>query len=624
MLRAWDSKAKEARTLLGWATLLVALTVFSIFLARANGCSVEDKDGGGGAAPAPTVQCDGLAQGETLVVACPQGPGSRTSVCTAEGMKVAVDQCQAQGDACGGLTTFAAVQPILAKSCKSCHGGYDEYGTAKAKHAEFVRRVKLPRDNQQHMPRGGQLTPAETQAIEKWGRDGFKRPEDCAQTGGGSGAGDVARSFFSADWLRTQILADLTAQPVLDRATTRYLVATHRRNAEADEAEIDQYAKAASKAANSVSDERALAKLPEVAPGVFRVDLDALGLSAADWTAIEDADRLNLEDVSAQGQLIRTLAVARKPWLHVDTFTDTVFRTSALYYQLLGVPATFDELTAQLDVDYADDIADFEAVLFGFNGSPLSTHNRLVSVHESGDGHLWASYDTGPIDAATKNLFSFPLLPDAGGQRNFEFLAGESIFDLPNGLHGYALHNAVAGRLANLAEVAPVNIVRDYLNPAGDRAEIRAGVSCFRCHAAGILPAASGDQIAAHVRRNGSQFAADKDIILALYREDDAQKEIAEANQSYAKALSELGIDANDADPISVAQDRLLLDWDVRKLAAFLFLTEADMEACLFGSAAGAGELGQLLTGGEVSYDQVVQSLPQLRIDCRLFADPIR
>jgi hypothetical protein len=76
-------------------------------------------------------------------------------------------------------------------------------------------------------------------------------------------------------------------------------------------------------------------------------------------------------------------------------------------------------------------------------------------------------------------------------------------------------------------------------------------------------------------------------------------------------------------DPVNLARDRLLLDWNIEQLASFLFLSVDDFKTKLKQSAQGQAQVGQLLSGGTITFDQLVQSLPVLIADLRLFEEPI-
>ncbi len=617
-----------------WTSIMALLTLMAIFLDRLTGCSrqirekvVTVEQPAETPPPVEEVTCeDGAAPGATREVLC--SGGKIVEVCAADGSyKEAANSCSAEVPACDATkTAFNAVQPILSRSCNGCHSGYDELEKAKASGAEYLRRIKLPPASPQHMPRGASLTPTEITTFESWVQDGY-----CEQPDDGGGDGDEG-AYYPFEHSEQAMLADLTDTAkvaVEDRPDIRYLVAVDQIDAGATPEQVATYGQAARKAINSLSQERDIQSLVEIAPGIYRVNLDDFGIDAAEWKKIEDADVVNIESKTSRGELLKLLTATRKPWLHVETFTDTALRNAAIYYDLLETPSTFDALVKQLGVDFARDLQERRALLSAFVGSPLSPHNRMVSAHDSRDGGFWVTYDTGPLDSNEKNFFQFPLLADVGGKLTGQFIAGEVIYTLPNGLHGYALFNAKQtlrlgkfqrSDLDKLQAVAPVNVVRDFLNPVS--AEIAAGVSCFRCHAGGILP--FRDQIRQHVVDNGAQFGNDRDLILSVYKpQTTVDATVAKENTRYTGVLKGWNIDPRAQDPISVVQDARLLPWPLYKVCGTLQLRKGDCRVLLNQSATAQAQWGQLFSGGSITFEQFTQSLPQVIVDLRLFQDPL-
>lgn len=616
------------------AAVCTAITVTIFFIDKLTGCSTKIKEKIVRDPAAPLATCEGAALGSTREVACEEGTGNIVFVCTDKGEKEAARSCVVDvppppPDECtAASTSFAAVQPILARGCNGCHSGYDGFQKATASAAEYLRRFNLPVADPQHMPKGSILTGAETTTFESWVQDGLCAAPDVPPDGA---------EFQTLDESEQAMLSDVTNTAKVDqqeRLDTRYLVAVDVINSGGTAAELALYAQAAAKTLNSLSPERILAKPVEIAPGIYRFNLDDLGIDQTEWQRIERADLVNIESKTSRGQLLKLLTGTRKPWVHVETLVDTALRNSGVYYDLLETPGTFAALTLALGVDFAGDLRKRDVLLSAFVGSPLSPHNRMASVHESRDGTLWCTYDTGPLNTPEKNFFQFPLLPDVGGQRNGEFIAGECIYTLPNGLHGYALFNAKQSfarppgsqvlkkrsDLDLLQNVAPVAVVRDFLSPVSS--EITAGISCFRCHAGGILPLR--DQIRAHVITNGAQFGADKDLVLDLYKTQPVMDlAVEKENDHYAAALATFGIVPPGAEPVSVALDAHLLPWDVAKVCGTLWLEKSNCTVLLNQSAVAQAQWGQLSSGGSITFEQFTQSLQAVIQDLRLFEDPL-
>jgi|GEM_PF-4987742 len=572
--------------------------------------------------------CDGLELGETRETVC-EG-GKVIEVCTSSGLTEAVNTCAAR-DCTAQDTTFAAIKPILTRSCAGCHQGYDGFEKARESASEYLRRFELPQRDAAHMPKGSSLTEEEIDSFADWIADGLcEKPATLPNTD------PDQDGFISLDDAEQAMVQDLMDVGVIDageRIDVRYLLATDLVNQGATSEEVRQYALAAAKAINSISSERKLADVVEIKPnsGIYRIKLGDFGADAADWARFENADLVNLESNTSLGKLLKELTASRLPWMHVESFADATLRNATVYYDTLGIPATFNELVALLGVDYAGDLQTRNDVLLGsFIGSPLSPHYRLISAHtNSDDGSMWVTYDTGPIDTPEKNFSRFPLLGDVGGQLNAQFVAGEVIFTLPNGLHGYALFNAVdqvvngvfiRSDLDARQDVAPVAVVRDFLSPVSS--EIAVGASCFRCHANGILP--FRDQVRQNVVANGIQFGTDKDLILDIFKPQPVlDAAIRNENSVYLGALGELGIEPIGDEPISATQDAHLLPWTFEKVCATLFLERSDCRVLLNQSVTAQSEWGPLFAGGTLPFETFSQTVQAVIDELRLFEDPI-
>ncbi len=585
--REWSRKAHMA-----WLLILVNVLVGIAFVSfRQGGCSVERKGevAGPPVAPEPTpppAADDGGDEGGE-----PEPPPRK---------------------ACSSVVTFDELQPVIATNCTSCHQGFDTLETAGSKIDAYVKRIVIPARDPGHMPAGrGDLARADIDLFKGWKADGKLAASDCeGDTAGGGGGGQ--RKFYDFAWLEDQMTAETNRVPASERDNIRFLVAIDALNLGRTE-DLAVAKAAAVKSTNSISTERELYPVIEVAPGLWRIDIEELGLEAADWTAIEDASQLQFESFTGAGTALKAATQSRLPWMFIQDFNDVALRNGPIYYQLTKAPATLQELKAKLEVDFADDLADFSAALVGFNGSPLSpAANRLMSRHDSEEGFFWATYDTGPIISAEQDLSRNPLLPEAGGQANLQFAAGEQLYSLPNGLMASYLSDAQGVRL----NFADPNVVHDFTaNP--NSPIIRNAISCFRCHSGGLLVAK--DQVRASLA-SGQVAAADAQRALALYK---PQREIdalfAKDNKRFKSAMDDLGLDVAAPDPISRVSDRFLGDLQFEDVAALAILPEAEFKECLGLSQAGT----QLLNNGNISHDQLMLIIGQIKTDCRLFQEPL-
>jgi serine/threonine-protein kinase len=206
----------------------------------------------------------------------------------------------------------------------------------------------------------------------------------------------------------------------------------------------------------------------------------------------EAFDQLAREFLGPAGQ-VRPIAFVRADWF-VSTATQP-----PLYDDFLRLPADLKALEDRLGVDAQADRDAGRAVRAGMIVSDVSRNNRVVERHPARYGAYWKSLDF-RTSTAEENLFRDPLdLHPAGG---------EVIFNLPNGLQGYFLANARGDRL----EAAPTEIVTDRF--AEDKV-VRTGLSCIRCHDAGMKDVT--DVVHAAVERLPGNPGFDKRRVLQLY-----------------------------------------------------------------------------------------------------------
>lgn len=513
------------------------------------------------------------------------------------------------GKPCDKVTFKADVLPLVEKKCASCHQGFVNFATASKGISEWLRRIALSSDDPRRMPKYPlpELSVEEKEVLRQWKADGLIPDENCQAA--------VGETPIDIDYIETEILQDLSRVERADQPFVRYLVASDLAN---EGENLDTSKLAVDKLLNSlVADSRDinLVSVVDQKKSIYRFDLRTFELDRFNWLQVEAKDRINLVSKTNKGKTIQLIVSTRKPWLHVRTFIETVTLNSQIYYDALGIPHNFEALTEKLDVEYDQDLQDLRASLIGTNQSPLTTQkNRLLSRHDSFDGFFWTTYDIAP---GGDNLFKDPLLFATRSKRVFDFDASEVIFSLPNGLMGFALFNA-KGQLQN---EAPVEIVRDYQSPVFPAPTIVNPVSCFRCHGGGILE--TKDEIRQHVISNGSEFdVEDIERVKSLYKREESNRVLfALDNKKYAAALAKLNIQRDTPDPINVIRDDFRLNWDARKVAAFLFLTENRFLERLNQSDLLREKIGQLLPGGNVTFDQLVEVLPIIVKEFRLFEE---
>ena len=248
-------------------------------------------------------------------------------------------------------------------------------------------------------------------------------------------------------------------------------------------------------------------------------------------------------------------------------------------------------------MDVEANLRDDNAIRAGFNGSGVARNNRVLERHDATNGAYWKSYDFAD-NTNRQNVFEHPLGP--GGVSGFQHAGGEIIFHLPNGLHGYLLVDAAGRRL----DKAPGNIVTDPKRP--DKL-VETGVSCFSCHAKGLLP--KDDQVRAHVRKNAAAFApADRAAILALYATAARFKaRMDEDNERFTRALAGCGAPMTEPEVIEAVTLRYENVVDLAGAAAEAGLSADDFGARLRKSSELSRSLGTLLARGGTVQRQVFQ-----------------
>lgn len=519
-----------------------------------------------------------------------------------------------QPPSCDSVVTFAQLQPLLSLNCAGCHNGYDTYDVAKQRADEMIRRINLDLGDPDHMPaQRPKLADKDIAVWTSWRADGFLKASDCV----GTQPSQPTPVFHDLAWTEQQMFADVNAVSQGDQPNTRYLIAVDQLNY-GSAADLATAKLAASKSVNSVSGARDPLPVQPVAPGIWRINLSDLRFDANDWPAIEQASQLQFESFTQTGLALKSVTKTRLPWLFVQDFADTALHNSTVYYNLINAQTTLQAQLAKLGVNFNGDLADFKASVLCFNGSSLSpAANRMILRFDSNDGWTYLTQDTGKIISNAQNCFQNPL-PNAaaGGQANLKFAAGEQLFSLPNGLMGSFLADAAGNRLNQ----ADPNVVHDFTSNPVSPIIVNA-ISCSRCHNGGLLHAT--DQVRATI---GSQNigANDTQIALALYKPQTTWDAAFTADQQRVQAsLQKLGLDPGAPDPIAKVSDKFLGDLGVNDVAGLTFLRVQDLQTCINLSQVGKQQVAQLLNGGTVSHDQLVQALPALIKDCRLFQDPL-
>jgi hypothetical protein len=522
-------------------------------------------------------------------------------------------------DDCGEVT-FEQVQPVLADRFVGCHfapARIDSFEVATDWADEIVRRINLSNGSDERMPPppAQPLTPEQRETLERWVEDGKKEKCD-----------SQAAQFIDLKSAETSMVRDALKLSDDERDQTIYLLTTDLINEGKSKDELEVVRQAMDKALNSLNvEDDALFRATKVAPGVWRIDLEDFGLEGNKIRVVELADPINIIPKTDEGVQLRDLLGTDKPYFHARNFIDVTHRNSDVYYFITEIPGTLAQYQDQLGIDIQEELADFNATFAGNADSPISIEkNRLITRFEldnpgGQDGYYWQTFDPIALEPGEedRNLFAFPCLVGTCS-KIFDFAASEVIVTNPNGMQIYSLW-AANGQRQN---AAPLNVVAD--NKPGPRGpEIVNAISCQKCHYAGIITMA--DQVLGKVTQPGSGLdAADVEIVKEFYKPAGAlSATFTEDIRQFTATLAQIGVDATKPDPINVVNDEYLLSWNARKVAAFLFLKEADFIELLGQSVEGSAQAGQLLSGGAITYDQLIQVLPILIEDLRLFQEPL-
>ncbi len=300
--------------------------------------------------------------------------------------------------------------------------------------------------------------------------------------------------------------------------------------------------------------------------------------------------------------------VAPVPYLRGDWFINSAGRPP-LYEDLLQLPFTLEELEKLLGVDSQDNVNTYRARRAGVTDSGVSKNNRVVERHEARNtAYYWKSFDFS-TSRGLQNMFRNPL--------DFHFAGGEMIWALPNGLQAYLITNHRGARL----ELAPTDIVTDRF--ATDKV-VRNGLSCMRCHEAGMRSVRDDVRPALDNLRAGAP-GFDVRAVRRLYAD---QKEIDALLQQdarrYQEAVKRL-FDGKPPESISHILEQTssrFLDQPIPARAALAELglaepDKAEREKALFGGRQlAAVGLVHLAYGGAVRrdtwedyYDQVIREV---------------
>jgi hypothetical protein len=384
------------------------------------------------------------------------------------------------------------------------------------------------------------------------------------------------RQFITSAQMLDAISADINQQQEHRIAGTRYITLTNLYNACATDEEMNVYRQGTIKLLNSLSQNSDVVTLQTIdeAGTILRFNLEDVRWEAADWEKVVAAYPYAVKPDVKSYDFVTTQLSTKVPYVRGDWFAFTASRPP-LYYDLLKMPATFQELEAKLGLSTEKNIANFVAQRSGFQKSLVSRNNRLIERHTISTGVFWTSYDFAG-SKSTQSLFEHPLGPK--GDNAFKHDGGETIYTLPNGFNAYYLNKADGARL----DKGPTEIVLDK-----DRKDfaVMNGISCFGCHDHGFRTAK--DDIRDHVANDKNFPKEMRTQVEALYPPREVMdKYIAEDTERFHGAMKRAGLDPSlkleGIEMINALSNKYEKDVDLRLAAS-----EFGLEQAAFEQAAG-------------------------------------
>jgi Domain of unknown function (DUF4384) len=407
--------------------------------------------------------------------------------------------------------------------------------------------------------------------------------------------------FIAAD------LADNNKVPHSRQKGTRYLTLTNWSNVCVDRTSKDAmevYRHAAIKLVNSLSRSSDVVRLEAIDPDrtILRLNLDDIGWNSSDWdTVLAEYPYPALPD-SQLTSMLESATGSKLPYVRADWFVFTASKPK-LYNTLLTLPASFQQLAKDQNVDVTNDIKSNRVLRAGFAHSGVSAHNRLIERHASKAGYFWTSYDFRG-DSGKKNLFEFPLGPGAAvavGGEGFEHDGGETLFSLPNGFQAYYLNNAKGEPL----DKGPTDIVGD---PDRVDKQVTNGISCMGCHEndAGLHGIRKASDEIRDIALNERAFSKDvREAIKQLYPEHPKLTEVLQQDSKrFTDAMIRAGLNAdlklNGIEMVNALSKRYEDPLDGALAAAELGMTKEQFEKAIQGSSPKVRTIRRRLVQGTV------------------------
>jgi serine/threonine-protein kinase len=458
----------------------------------------------------------------------------------------------------------AQVKEVFRARCSECHGAGKARGGVRildrdllvkkemvlpGKPTDSVLIQRLTATDDSVMPPVGQpaLAAGDIDAVRKWiAADAPAFPADAPPVAEKE-KDPALKNVAGVDHVLKKILEHVRSLPVEDRSYVRYFSINHLLTAGATPEELDLQRDALAKAVNSLSWEPTIVRPKSIdAPHdtVYCVDIRSLGWQKPAFTRARDGKwvplRFNLFDLAlleypygvlyedaevfdhvAEEFLLPSGMVRPIPYVRADWFV-SVATLPPLYDDFLQLPLEIGPLEERLGVDSARNLKEVVARRAGLTVSGVSRNNRAVERHPSRYGAYWKSFDF-RTSKGQENLCQDPV--------NLKPSGGEMVFHLPNGLQGYYVCDSTGRRI----EAAPTEIVTDKF--AEDKT-VRNGLSCMRCHDAGMK--GFKDDVRAATERLPGTPGFDRRLVMRLYPpQEEMDRLVEEDTRRFQKALEQ-------------------------------------------------------------------------------------
>jgi hypothetical protein len=486
----------------------------------------------------------------------------------------------------------AAVRGILAKYCEACHGdpAAAQGGVAEITDlasmvtrglvvaAEPDRSSLLTQIETGKMPTEGDApAPEEVQALRDWiaGLPVINEYPD-------------KREPLLLDAVYEAAARDLLTLEKADRVNIRYVDLSHLYNAGVPGADLMRLRHAIDKVANSLSTVAKL-KVPEAANSgktLVRLDMRDYAWTADAWDRLARKSPYTVTPEATKFiGILREDTGAQTPILRADWFVANATKAPD-YYRFLSLPLKFEDFQKAVGVDLQGDIVANKVVRAGYKNSGISEQNRIIERHATKTGYLWRSYEFG-TSFGQQDVLANPLGPvivraaddDSGTTplpafqtHAFDEDGGEILFTLPNKMLAYY----VIGKDKNRLDQAPSS------TKPGAPKVISVGITCMNCHKAGLIDRADETREAVTAQTGFDLDEAEVERVLAIYVERSKFTKVIDADSKVVRdALTEIGVNFDDKDPIADANRRLQKDLTIEEVAAELWVTKDAAQAAL-------------------------------------------